>query len=233
MGRKPLPARIRILDGFKSTNLQPESVIVDNGNGAMYPFTQEIVHFMETIEASTSACRRWKQDGRRFPAPAYDSHNLVWHEHRWRTLSSEELAVLHGIPCSMVKSRCLDDRCRGQDAEGVAIGAIANGYHIPSIMFVVMLLLQAIPQSSASKATLLLGSPTGITREELQLRRRVRGTVFDQHVLSTVPGILHPVDFVDGLQEIFKDLHAEGAQRHRIPWIALHGPQISHPWIAG
>ena len=187
----------------------------------MYPFTQEIVHPMETIEASTSACPRWKQDGRRFPAPAYESHNLVWHEHRWRTLSSEELAVLHGIPCSMVKSRCLDDRCRGQDAEGVAIGAIANGYHIPSIMFVVMLLLQAIPQSSASKATLLLGSPTGITREELQLRRRVRGTVFDQHVLSTVPGILHPVDFVDGLQEIFKDVHAEGAQRHRIPWIEV------------
>ena len=147
---KPVPPRLRSVDGFKLGPPVPEQVVVHGGKTARYPFTREFWHPDERTDASRSAQERWRTDGRKFPPGAYEDQNLAWRGEQWRALLAEEKAQLHGMP---PRAPFRGDRVKDCDFEEVEKNAhclIGNGFHIPSLMLVFILLLQAVPAEAVS-----------------------------------------------------------------------------------
>ncbi len=206
---KPIPRHIRTRDGFEAHAKKPELVVKEGGRGAMYPFTREFVHPDESSRAPWDVVERWKQDGKRFPVDAYAGGNLLWRGREWRTLKSSERAQAHGCPPSAVRPDCWENM-REEEAERLANCAIGNGFHIPSIMLVFMLLLQSAAGHPA------LQSKMNMAADEAALRSRVRGTVFETEVLRSTPGLLSPDQSIDQMALIFKELDEGGPGK--LPW---------------
>ena len=185
---KPIPKSVRLEGGYSWSGENPEKVVANSGTGAMYPFTREFPHPEEPTRAKWDVVERFKADGRRFPVDSYESGNLAWRGKEWRTLTSSERAQIHGFPPAAVKP----DGTKNEDREKerVANCAIGNGFHSPSIMVVMILLLQA--------AKVVAGGPRGLgpAGDEVALRMRIRGTVFDEDFLAGTTGLMSPDDCI-------------------------------------
>ena len=195
---------------FKWKNKEPDLVVRDAGKGAMYPFTREFRHPNEPTRAAWEVVQRWQSDDKRFPVDAYAEENLLWRGQEWRTPTSSERAQAHGCPPSSV----MPDYAEGlgeKEAERLANCAIGNGFHIPSVMLVFMLLLQSAASCPAPQSRLTR------SRDEVALHARVRGTVFDMDTLRSTHGLLSPDRCVDQMELIFQDLDVEESSA-RLPW---------------
>ena len=73
-----------------------------------------------------------------------------------------------------------------KEAERIANCAVGNGFHIPSIMLIFMLLLQ----SAAGHVSPQRGMTT--TESETKLAMRVRDSVFDDYALRSAEGLITP-----------------------------------------
>ena len=100
---KPIPRNIRTHDGFHWNNKKPDKVVLDGGDGAMYPFTREFRHPNDPTRAKWETVQRWQRDDKRFPVDAYSENNLLWRGEEWRTPTSTERAQAHGCPPAAVK----------------------------------------------------------------------------------------------------------------------------------
>ena len=208
---KPIPRAIRTLDGFRWYTKQPEQVVKDGGEGAMYPFTREFPHPNEPTRAAWETARRWERDEKRFPVNAYDERSLLWRGHEWRTPTSSERAQAHGCPPSAVRPDYMDDLGE-KEAERIANCAVGNGFHVPSVMLIFMLLLQ----SAAGHATPQRGMTT--TESETKLAMRVRDSVFDDYALRSAEGLITPDQCVDQMILIFESLKTRGGEAPTLPW---------------
>jgi len=208
---KPIPRQIRTRDGFEWYVKKPEQVVKDGGEGAMYPFTREFPHPNEPTRAAWDTVKRWEKDDKRFPVNAYAEGNLLWRGQEWRTPTSSERAQAHGCPPSAVRPDYMDE-WGDKEAERLANCAVGNGFHIPSIMLIFMLLLQ----SAAGYETPQRRMTT--TEGEAKLAMRVRDTVFDDHALRSTKGLITPDQCVDQMILIFQSLVTKGGEAPRLPW---------------
>ena len=128
---------------------------------------------------------------------------------RWRTLEPEERAILQGIPPAAVQTRELS---HNKDSRQVGNSAIGNGFHLPSIMIVLMLLLQGAATTAGldPRARGLL-----YAADEAKLRERILGTAFDELTLRDYPGIMNAQMLVDDMQIMIEDR----AQQTALPWV--------------
>jgi hypothetical protein len=209
---KPIPRHIKTKDGFEWHGKKPDLVVKDGGKGAMYPFTREFRHPNEPTRASWDTVQRWQADDKRFPVDAYAEGNLLWRGREcreWRTPTSAERAQAHGCPPGAVRPEYPKEMTE-KEAERLANCAIGNGFHIPSVMLVFLMLLQ----SAAGWPT----HPGGLGRaaDEANLERRIRHTVFDERTLRSTPGLLSPDQCVDQMTVIFQELEGPGAPQ--LPW---------------
>ena len=210
---KPIPRHIRTNDGYTWQKKEPEQVVRDGGKGAMFPFTREFHHPDDGNREPWEVIQRWQQDDKRFPVGAYAEENLLWRGREWRTPTSAERAQAHGCPPAAIRPDFMND-VKSKEAERVANCAVGNGFHIPSMMLVFMLLLQSAATCSPTPSTTMR-----YTQDENMLRRRVQGTVFEPRALVNMPGLLTPDDCIDQMELIFKDLSGDGTSRTaKLPW---------------
>ena len=212
---KPIPRHIRTTDGY-TWQIQPDRVVRDAGKGAMYPFTREFHHPDDGNREQWEVVQRWKQDNKRFPVGAYAEENLLWRGSEWRTPTSSERAQAHGCPPSAIRPDHMEN-IKSKDAERVANCAVGNGFHIPSVMLVFMLLLQ-----SATAWNPTPNATTTYARDEAMLRERVLGTVFEPQALRSMPGLFSPDHCIDQMELIFKELDV------KLPWRTIRMRLRSH-----
>ena len=98
-----------------------------------------------------------------------------------------------------------------KEAEKLANCAVGNGFHLPSLMIVFMLLLQSAVASPTPSGRM------SRAHQETELANRIRGTVFQDDVLRATPGILTAHQCVDQMQLIFKQL-PDGPTSGALPW---------------
>ena len=174
----------------------------------MYPFTREFPHPDEPTRAEWDVVARWRQDGRRFPVDSYGVGNLAWRGNDWRTLTSAERAQIHGFPPAAVKP--MNAAIKEKDRERIANCAIGNGFHCPSMMVIMILLLQAARTAAISPQGV---GPAG---DEVALRKRIEGTVFDENYLAGTTGLLSPDDCVTQMELLLNRAGDEGFAK--LPW---------------
>ena len=163
-----------------------------NGEGALFPFTKEFQHPHEKTQATADAKSRWQQDGRRFPQLAYEAENLVWrgrmaHAHRQRRelhCMASPGGEAHADEQERTRTRC----------EAMANSAIGNGFHLPSMMLFMFLLLQGVVGEEQQMQSPYCG--IGVAADEEDSRRRIAGTVLDENVLKSTQGTLRPRDII-------------------------------------
>ena len=205
---KPIPKSIRLEGGYAWGGESPEKVVQQGGVGAMYPFTREFPHPDEPTRAEWDVVARWRQDGRRFPVDSYGVGNLAWRGNDWRTLTSAERAQIHGFPPAAVKP--MNAAIKEKDRERIANCAIGNGFHCPSMMVIMILLLQAARTAAISPQGV---GPAG---DEVALRKRIEGTVFDENYLAGTTGLLSPDDCVTQMEMLLNRAGDEGFAK--LPW---------------
>ena len=207
---KPIPRNVRTRDGFQWNHGKPDQVVRNGGDGAMYPFTREFRHPDEPTQAAGATVKRWSQDDKRFPVDAYSENNLLWRGDEWRTPSSSERAQLHGVPPAAVRPDDMGGSTE-KEAERLANCAVGNGFHLPSLMIIFMLLLQsAVAYPSPSKEM-------HRAQHEEDLIGRMKGTVFEPSTLRSTPGLLNADQCVDQMALIFQELQEDGTPG-TLPW---------------
>jgi hypothetical protein len=140
-GPKPIPTRVPFSEGFAPI-FDPKEVVCA-GKGGMSTFTREFYHPDDRVSRSSAeASERFYADSRRFPPSSYEANSLLWKQDKWRQPSPAERATMMGLPPDL-----LEGLPRAQSpALRIAAqnSAVGNGFHIPSVMLVFMLLLQTL-----------------------------------------------------------------------------------------
>ena len=132
----------------------------------MHTFTREFFHPPDRVpQVSPAAAQRFFEDGRRFPASAYEEHSLLWRSSSWRVPSPAERSMMLGVPASATAAVDLEGPRRTQ----VRNSLLGNGFHIPSIMCILSLLVCLCD----AKPRLLQPSP------DWELRARLHHTVWE------------------------------------------------------
>ena len=177
VGAKPLPPRFHTTQGFHPM-LDPLVILKQRGEGAMYPFTREFFHPTDRCaQATPEAVSRFMQDSRRFPPSAYEDHCLLWKGTEWRQLLPHERCQLMGWPAETVASVKGPGASRRQTQNSI----IGNGFHL----FTLLALFCMAPQVLGSKLP-----PQLSCWEELALRERLSGTVWEPGRMAAFPGLL-------------------------------------------
>ena len=133
----------------------------------------------------------------------------------WRTTPAAERAHLHGIPPAAVQ--VASERAWSHQ-ECAANCAIGNGFHLPSMMVMFVLLLQGAvgtPACTSRGNTLARGYE--YAQHERELRRRIHNTVFDEVFLFATPGLLGAKVFVDEMASLFVNLDEERGFKREPP----------------
>ncbi len=89
-------------------------------------------------KVSAATEKRFDEDGRRFPMPHYVENNMLEHRGRMIPVSADDREVLHGFPKGF--GRKLHGK-GDEPQEDARCRAIGQGFHIPSVMLVLVLLL--------------------------------------------------------------------------------------------
>ena len=121
--------------------------------------------------------------------------------------------MLHAIPPAAIHAA---KEHEDWDQRRRANSAIGNGFHLPSIMLVMMLLLHGLQVQAEA-----VDPPRGfeLARSEADLRANIKGTIFEEDFLLRVPGVLKPKEFVDEMAILFSDLVDAVGQGVRLPWV--------------
>ena len=203
---KVLPKNVRLTGGYQM-GIDPEKILKERGKGAMCTFSREFVHPEDRMKtASKEAQKRFLQDGKRFPPGSYEAESLAWKGKTWRSYDAYERAQIMGWPYEAMQEEWAREKGYSWDeAEARRNSFIGNGFHAPSIMLFFVLLLQVMQGESI---------PTlRIPSEEMQLRNKLRGTVWEPGF--TIPGILQGADVVKEVQAQFPSVEWDAA---RIDW---------------
>ena len=196
IGPKPLPSKVFFEEGF-SPLFEPSTVVAGQGRGAMYTFTREFFHPEDRVdEASPEAVARFYADNRRFPPAAYEEQSLLWKGKHWRTPYPQERAAMMGFPPSVT------DSCRRGKKGAQAIQAqnsmLGNGFHLPSIMVFLFVLIQCADSScSVPRSTR--------DSEAADLISRIASTVFAPGRLVTFPGIRSNEMILEDMRSLLPD----------------------------
>ena len=185
-GQKPVPQRVQWEDGFYPM-LDPLQVLQQQGKGAIHTFTREFYHLGDKLsQVSPHAGERFLADSRRFPPGAYEERSLVWKTDAWHPLEPSERGQIMGLPVAAASAvqGGPDQRRAKQNS------LIGNGFHIPSILVLLMLM----PQLLEAKMTKQPVSP------DFDLRDRLRNTVWAPGRLDSMSGMLSPMDIVKEMQ---------------------------------
>ena len=218
---KPVPSRVLFHSGFTPV-VDPEKVVAAGGRGAMYTFTRAFPH-PDDQPASDAARARAAADGRRFPNPAYEEGSMLAKGKDkakvLRPLSAEERAAVHGYPKSILSEGYNSEAYTTAEREDKLCSMIGNGYHIPSLMMVLVLLSTL----QGAKAQNIGRSLTCI--KEGSLRARVDGTAFQPGVCDSFPGVLG----ADAVAEDILDMVGRGLGTDRlVGWRRAFGaPEVA------
>ena len=202
VGKKPWPARVFFQDGFK-TCFQPQANIgTTTDHVGFATFTQSFEHpRLPDVAASDEACRRYQEGARAYPAFAYEDESLLWKGRDWRQPNAQERATLMGIPSSILQWAAPEEEDI-QHRERVRASLIGNSFHVPSLMVVLMILLQMIPVVSGIP-------PPMYSAFDTCLRTQVKGSVFQPGVVDTCPGLLTPETLLERIQQQFVSLDVQ------------------------
>ena len=96
------------------------------------PSSQEDPHLMQ----------RFLDDQRRRPPHAYVKGNMLWRKGVARSLSPCECEQLMGLPIGATKDL---KPAKGSDAVSARLHAIGNGFHLPSVMMIIAIMLAGLP----------------------------------------------------------------------------------------
>eukprot|EP00435_Cladocopium_sp_Y103_P006376 s317_g2.t1 len=187
-GTKPIPATIFWEDGYKPL-LDPARVVQDHGKGAMHTFTREFYHPDDRARQVTpEAADRFYADHRRFPPGSYEERSLVWKGDDWRQLEPGERAQVMGVP--QAATAAIQGPASQRRAKRNSL--IGNGFHLPSILVILMML----PQLLEAKLAPAMQSP------DYQLRARLHNSVWEPDRLATMPGLLTATDLTREMQSM-------------------------------
>ena len=122
-GKKPFPESVIFRDRFMNAlepkqdlgNMQPQQIFAT--------FTRAFDHpEVPDVKASAEARQRYLEDGRTFPAFAYESHSLLWKQSKWRKLSASERAEIMAIPASVLS--WVDAASEAGESQGILGGKL-------------------------------------------------------------------------------------------------------------
>ena len=154
------------------------------GHNFFHTFTREFCHPPDRLpQASPQAADRFNQDSKRFPPAAYEEHSLVWNKEAWRQLTPAERAQLHGLPVSLIEHLQGSDNSSLQHKVALRNSAVGNGFHMPSLMLALFILLQ---MANVTEATAPLRGLADAQEEQLQ--STIFGTAFDPIRGQSLPG---------------------------------------------
>lgn len=133
----------------------------------------------------SQAAERFLSDCRRFPPGSYEERSLVWKNAEWRQLEPSERAQIMGIPVAALAAvpGGPDQRLAKQNS------LIGNGFHIPSILVLLMMLHQLLEAKIAKP----LPGP------DFEFRNRLNHTVWEPGRLESMP-VLGPEDVINEMQ---------------------------------
>ena len=201
-GKRPIPERIGFSNGYL-TIFDPRDVVKNKGKGAAATFTQEFFHSTDRKhQASPRAQQRFEQDARRFPVASYEDHSLLWLGDKWRQWNPCERAQAMGIPPSILAPFDDDGTVPLQQRTALQASAIGNGFHVPTLMAMLIILFQLLEPVHASRIS---------GTQEDQLRRRLAGSCFEPGRAAVFPGILDASDIVNSMRVQLDVLNADDA----------------------
>ena len=185
---KPIPGKMRAVDGSQLTTRKPQEVVNGNGEGGALSYHAG-VSAPRPEDPGHSRCQ--EQMAARWP-------KIPTACERGRELGVERcrMAHAHGRGESYIawffpevaKPTQMSRSVPGRDVEAMAKSAIGNGFHLPSVMlFMFSVAARSCRRGAADAVTMLrhLVWPA---------RRRIAGTVSDENVLKSTQGILRPGD---------------------------------------
>ena len=195
-GRKPIPAAVRI-DSHYNLRFDPRIVVREGGDKAFYPFVRCLPHPEDLIHRATpEAIERFRQDKRRYPPAAYEARSLLWRGEEWRQPTAREWACIHKVPFDILKP-C--DKIQDADLrEATRDSLLGNGWHMGTFLVVLFMLIQL----GESRAPLFRETKHTFDDfdDELHLRSRLSGTVFEPGRLSAMEGRLSSSDIMSSMQ---------------------------------
>eukprot|EP00435_Cladocopium_sp_Y103_P019584 s1435_g4.t1 len=181
-----------------------------------------IVHIdaVEKIQATPAAVERFHADHRRFPPGAYEEHSLLWKGDAWRTLSPAECSQLMGTPHAATAAIQGPPNQRRAKQNSL----LCNGFHIPSLLVVLMLL----PQLLESKLLPSPPSPDGALRARLQHTVWEPGRLAAMPDLYTAPAIIQEMQLMLPMDAIPKEVWMDSTRR--LQACRLHQLQMFAAW---
>ena len=192
---KPLPSVMRCESGF-CLAFEPTEVAAGRAE-PMHVFTREFEHPADRLhKAPFQAQLRFSFDKRRFPPSAYGDESLLWKGSVWRHPTPNEKAVIMGIPSSALQSLHPDKP--PEERRAALNSVIGNGFHIPSVMLMLLILFQL-----TDKALACSPSPPWSCPSERRLLRLVPGSVFDDAYLRRSPFLQPNLVIVKDFFELF------------------------------
>ena len=204
---KHFPKSVRLAGGY-SFALDPEKICKQGGKGAMCAFSREFPHPDDRMSRSSQAAqKRFLTDGKRFPPGAYEDHSLAWKGSIWRTFTSCERAQMMGWPYEALQEGLF--RARGDDwkeGERKRNSFVGNGFHAPSIMIFLALLLHVV---EGARIPALL-----YPVNEENFRSRIHGTPWEPGF--NVPGTLDGHSLLTEIRLQFDKVDFRQAKRPRM-----------------
>ena len=199
---KHIPAKA-VLRGGYSLAFDPADIVAAKGKGAIHVLTREFFHPGDRAQGcSNAAVQRFWEMGCRFPESAHEDSSVLWKGDQCRLPDSQERLSLHGCPAGAVDA--IDTSLASwESAEARRNSLIGNGFHLPSIMIVFILLAQTMQAVSLSVPLL--------PKDESWLRGRVRGTVWQPGVVESWPTLFGPSEVVADMQQMFSGLDIPGS----------------------
>ena len=113
---------------------------------ALPVFTRAFPHPLDKgSRVSDAAIQRFRKDQARFPVHQYEQKALLWKESCWRTPSAAERAAIMGVPPSMLEAATAPEPLLRGATEDLRCSLVGNGFHIPSLMLVIVLSCALLP----------------------------------------------------------------------------------------
>ena len=169
-----MPPHVHFTGGYELA-LRQAQMVQNGGKGAMFPFTRQFLHPGDNAQSvSAEAVQAFWVGGAQFPEGAYEPLSRLWKGDQWRLPDSEERTQMHGLPSGCVAGAA--EEMPWAEQERVRCSLIGDGFHLPSIMLFLFMLLQLVQPSVSLRC---MYEP-----EERALRSRVQYTVWRPGILQ-------------------------------------------------
>ena len=198
---KPWPPNLRFEGGYSM--MHAPASIASGQSEPIGTFSREFPHPTDRCNrASFQARLRFETDNRRFPPSSYEEASLLWKDGTWRQLAPAERAAIMGIPATALDE--VAPHLQRPDRVAKLNSILGNGFHLPSLMLVLLVLFQLTDQAMAAQVPWPWSSSA-----EVRLRARVAGSIFDQIVLEESDHVMTGSQICDELFHILKDIPFE------------------------